>query len=90
MMTRRMASVGDLDEFGDAQRYGSLFLVFVPEVELWPQEPTIVEYPVPTAAAEPHGITLGPDGNLWFTESLGNKIGKISTEGTSPNTLCRH
>ena len=24
-------------------------------------------------------ITAGPDGNLWFTESDGGKIGKIST-----------
>ena len=26
----------------------------------------------------PIGITAGSDGNLWFTEQLGNKIGKIS------------
>ncbi len=26
-------------------------------------------------------ITKGPDGNLWFTQSSGNKIGKISTAG---------
>ena len=26
-------------------------------------------------------ITTGPDGNLWFTERLGNKIGRISTSG---------
>ena len=27
------------------------------------------------------GITAGPDGNLWFSEALGNKIGKITTAG---------
>src|SRR5205814_1485151 len=25
------------------------------------------------------GITVGPDGNLWFTESLANKIGHVAT-----------
>ena len=28
------------------------------------------------------GIAPGPDGNLWFTEYLGNKVGKISPTGT--------
>jgi virginiamycin B lyase len=27
------------------------------------------------------GITAGPDGNLWFTEYGGNKIGRITTAG---------
>src|SRR5687767_3030047 len=27
-------------------------------------------------------ITQGPDGNLWFTERLGNKIGRITPDGT--------
>lgn len=30
----------------------------------------------------PFGITAGPDGNLWFTESTGNRIAKITTSGT--------
>src|SRR5207247_7190699 len=29
----------------------------------------------------PFGITAGPDGNLWFTEGSGNKIGRISPTG---------
>jgi hypothetical protein len=33
---------------------------------------------LPTAGAEPLGITAGPDGNLWFTEAVGNKIGSIN------------
>jgi streptogramin lyase len=28
------------------------------------------------------GITAGPDGNLWFTEYGGNKIGRITTAGS--------
>src|SRR5438477_348283 len=33
------------------------------------------EYPIPTANSQPWGITAGPDGNIWFTEQYGNKIG---------------
>lgn len=29
----------------------------------------------------PHGITAGSDGNMWFTQPNGDKIGKISTKG---------
>ena len=32
----------------------------------------------PTDLYGPNAITIGPDGNLWFTEVWGNKIGKIS------------
>src|SRR6266478_1473060 len=41
----------------------------------------ITEFPVPTTASEPLGITAGPDGALWFTENIGNKIGRITTAG---------
>src|SRR3954468_20471652 len=40
------------------------------------------EFTVPTAASQPGGITWGPDGNLWFTEVTGNKIGKVTSSGT--------
>ncbi len=43
---------------------------------------TITEFPVATAGCQPGGITAGPDGNLWFTEFHGNKIGRITTAGT--------
>ena len=38
---------------------------------------TITEYAGLTAGSEPAGITSGPDGALWFTESNGNRIGRI-------------
>src|ERR1700693_2055878 len=41
----------------------------------------VTEFPVPTANALPVGIVSGPDGALWFTELLGNKIGRITTAG---------
>src|SRR5262249_39827406 len=41
------------------------------------------EFPIPTPSSGPAGITVGPDGNLWFTESAApvNKIGRVSTSG---------
>src|SRR6266705_3035946 len=35
-----------------------------------------------SANSSPQGIVAGPDGNLWFAESTGQKIGKITTSGT--------
>jgi len=35
-----------------------------------------------TPNSEPNDIASGPDGNLWFTEELGNQIGRITTSGT--------
>jgi hypothetical protein len=46
--------------------------------------PTIIDYLIPTSNAAPVGITAGPDGALWFTESGGggsNKIGRINSAG---------
>jgi streptogramin lyase len=40
------------------------------------------QFSVPTANSSPAGIALGPDGALWFTEQSGNKIGRITTDGT--------
>ena len=31
--------------------------------------------------SEPVGITAGPDGNIWFTERQGNRIGRMTTRG---------
>jgi streptogramin lyase len=38
----------------------------------------INEFSIPTANSSPAFITNGPDGNLWFTEGNGNKIGQIN------------
>lgn len=40
-----------------------------------------VEYPVPTPSSQVRGITTGADGNVWFTEQLGKKIGRITPAG---------
>ncbi len=36
---------------------------------------------MPTLNAQPWGITVGPDGNLWFAENTGNKIGRVTPLG---------
>src|SRR4030095_15524863 len=38
----------------------------------------ITEYPIPTTASAPEGIAAGPDGQVWFVENDGNKIGRIT------------
>jgi len=43
---------------------------------------TLTEVAVPTSNSVPEGITLGSDGNLWFTEFQGGKIGRITPSGT--------
>ena len=46
------------------------------------QPGTVTAYTIPTPNSSPGGIAAGPDGNLWFTERAGNKIGRISPIGT--------
>jgi streptogramin lyase len=36
----------------------------------------------PSYGCTPTTITTGPDGNLWFTEAAGNKIGRITPAGS--------
>src|SRR5262245_58646268 len=42
---------------------------------------TIFEFVLPTASSGPGFIITGPDGNLWFTEISGNRIGRITPTG---------
>src|SRR6266487_4382900 len=47
---------------------------------------TISEFSLPSPHLYPGGIMTGPDGNLWFTETVSNgcqsgKIGRITPEG---------
>jgi len=46
----------------------------------------VTEYVVPTAGSFPYYVTTGPDGNLWFTEYVGNKIGKASFGSSGGDT----
>jgi streptogramin lyase len=42
----------------------------------------IIEFPIPTSQGSPKAITARPDGNLWFAELEGTKIGRITPSGT--------
>jgi virginiamycin B lyase len=68
------------------------YLVVGPDKQLWAvyRQGKVVSmslsgkftaFPIPTAKAGPWSLTPGPDGNLWFTELGGNKIGKVTTKG---------
>jgi len=43
--------------------------------------PTVTEFPIPFESTDPapmpEGIVMGPDGNIWFTEQGGDKIGRV-------------
>jgi streptogramin lyase len=39
------------------------------------------QYPIPTASSGPADITLGADGNLWFTEFNKSRIGRLGRAG---------
>ncbi len=39
---------------------------------------SLVEYPVPTAASQPTGIDVAPDGRVWFAESAGNRLAVLT------------
>jgi streptogramin lyase len=45
-------------------------------------EGTFGEFQVPTAESELAGIAPGADGNLWFSEFRGDRIGRITPAGT--------
>jgi virginiamycin B lyase len=36
------------------------------------------EFRVSTEGGGPDGVVAGPDGKLWFTDHVGNKIGKLT------------
>src|SRR5215467_3397303 len=36
---------------------------------------------IPTNNSQPEGITLGPDGHMWFAEAAANQIGRIDPKG---------
>ncbi len=52
----------------------------------YPNPCTLAEWTLPgltaySPSSNPNSIVAGPDGALWFTEWIGNKIGRITTAG---------
>jgi virginiamycin B lyase len=45
-------------------------------------EGEITQFTIPTPGSVPDGLTAAPDGDLWFAERLGDKIGRITPSGT--------
>jgi len=43
---------------------------------------TVTEFPIPSAATDPHGMTPGPDGAIWFTETAAGNLAKVASYGT--------
>lgn len=39
------------------------------------------QFKIPTDSSHPSGITLGIDGNIWFTETAVSKMGQLNTAG---------
>jgi virginiamycin B lyase len=48
-----------------------------PATEVTELKVTIREWDVPTKGAHPHDPAVGPDGALWFTEQMTNKLGRL-------------
>jgi streptogramin lyase len=44
-------------------------------------EGTISQFSIPSSESAPGGLAPGPEGNLWFTEYRGEKIGAITPSG---------
>ena len=45
---------------------------------------SLTEFLVPNPIAQPTGITIGPDGNIWFTQFAGNSIVRLTGVGLRP------
>jgi virginiamycin B lyase len=41
------------------------------------------EFPIPSAVSQPESIILGADGNLWYTETLTSRVGRLTPGGTA-------
>ena len=42
----------------------------------------VTDFPLPNPGSGPTTIALAQDGTVWFTESGGNRIGRIAPDGS--------
>ena len=61
-----------------------------------PDGTNLKEFPLPIANSSPRIIARGSDGNMWFSEHTGNRMGRIAPDGTiaefpipTPNSMPR-
>ena len=47
-----------------------------------PDGTDLKEFPLPNPNSSPRIIALGADGNMWFSEHTGNRMGRITADGT--------
>jgi virginiamycin B lyase len=91
----RVGALGAVTELGPLpSKFGQLAvrneIVLGPDGALWTTTDNFIvriatnglfqQFELPTFLAKPGGITSGPDA-LWFTETQGNKIGRITPAG---------
>lgn len=72
------------DRFGWMKIVTCLLLVWAAGLSPLPahaQRVKVDVFPVPTPGSRPYTLTVGLDGSLYFTESLGDKIGRITPDG---------
>jgi streptogramin lyase len=62
-------------------RVGLLLVCLLAVLPATASAAVVTEFSVPTPNSQPAGITVGPDGAIWFTEENGHKIGRITTDG---------
>jgi len=55
-----------------SERDGNKIAQFDLQTQTWGQE-----YKIPTAGSQPWGLVVDAQGNVWFAETAGNKIGKL-------------
>src|SRR3954464_10601438 len=59
---------------------GALLLAIVPTTAQ--AAPSITHYNMPLGGSQPVNVSLGGDGNVWFTEAGWNGVGKITPGGS--------
>src|SRR5262249_59780556 len=87
-VTRQAAATAANRRFGITPAAGSLWFTGVANnvltIRKMTTDGTLTEFPVATPntfGSATSGIVAGPDGNIWFTESSANKIGRITPGG---------
>ena len=59
---------------------GALLLAIAPATSAQ-AAPSITHYGMPLAGSQPVNVSLGGDGNIWFTEATWNGVGKVTPGG---------